>query len=90
MKTKSQRRVWTSKPVISVVRISYCNYLNCICACVIVYLTTTEAAYTYYKTLTQEESLVRRGKAAERNRIRRRRERMIRVSEAMITFVTTC
>lgn len=31
------------------------------------------AAYTYYKTLTQQESLERRGKLPERNKQRRRR-----------------
>ena len=37
------------------------------------------AAYTYYKTLTQQESLERRGKLPERNKQRRRRQRLLRV-----------
>jgi len=37
------------------------------------------ATYTYYRTLTQEDSLKRRGKYEERKRIRRRRERLLRV-----------
>ena len=40
--------------------------------------------YTYYKTLTQEESLQQRGKADERNQIRRRRERLNRVCQAFL------
>ena len=43
-------------------------------------VTIIAAAYTYYKTLTQGESLQRRGKADERNQTRRRRERLNRVS----------
>lgn len=37
------------------------------------------AAYTYYRTLTQEDSLKRRGKYDERKKIRMRRERLLRV-----------
>lgn len=37
------------------------------------------AAYTYYKSLSQEESLQRRGKLKNRKIIRRRRERIVRV-----------
>lgn len=61
--------------------------LQCLCMYVM-YNVTAEASYTYYKTLTQEESLVRRGKAAERSRIRRRREGMIRVSLVKVHSVT--
>ena len=38
------------------------------------------AAYTYYKSLCQEESLKRKGTYAQRKVQRRRRERVVRVS----------
>ena len=38
------------------------------------------AAYTYYRSLCQEASLERNGKKVIRNKIRRRRERIIRVN----------
>ena len=38
------------------------------------------AAYTYYKTLSQETSLQRRGKLCERKKLRRHHERITRVS----------
>lgn len=41
------------------------------------------AAYTYYKTLCQEDSLKRRGKATDRNKVRRRRERTQGMSVSM-------
>lgn len=41
------------------------------------------AAYTYYKSLSQEESIQRRGKMTDRKKIRRRRERITRVSIAV-------
>ena len=37
------------------------------------------ASYTYYRTLCQEYSLKNRGKLDDRNKIRRRKERSIRV-----------
>ena len=37
-----------------------------------------DAANTYYKTLSQEDSLTRRGKAAARRLIQKHRERMRR------------
>ena len=37
-------------------------------------------AYTYYRSLCQEESLRWRGKQGDRKMIRRRRERLVRVS----------
>ena len=47
---------------------------------VCVYVVCSAAAYTYYRSLNQEESLRRRGKQGDRKRIRRRRERLVRVS----------
>lgn len=41
------------------------------------------AAYTYYRSKSQENSLKSRGLLEDRNKARRRRERIIRVS---ITF----
>ena len=38
------------------------------------------AAYTYYKSLCQDDSLKRRGKLDDRKKVHRRRERLIRVS----------
>ena len=38
------------------------------------------AAKTYYKSLSQEESLERRGKANSRKKVRRQKERLLRVS----------
>ncbi len=43
----------------------------------------TAAAYTYYRSKSQENSLKSRGLLEDRNKSRRRRERIIRVS---ITF----
>ena len=37
------------------------------------------AAYTYYRTLNQEDSLKRRGKQSDWRKIRRRRERVLRL-----------
>ena len=42
--------------------------------------THTAAACTYYKTKSQEKSLKESGKFEERSRVRRRRERLLRVS----------
>ena len=46
-------------------------------------LCTAGAAYTYYKSLSQEESLERRGKLNNRKVVRRRRERIVRVSSTI-------
>ena len=40
--------------------------------------------YTYYKTLTQEDLMKRRGIENDRKKTRRRRERMIRVSLVLL------
>ena len=47
--------------------------------CVLQYIVFLAAAYTYYRSLSQEESLRRRGKQGDRKMIRRRRERLLRV-----------
>ena len=44
------------------------------------------AAKTYYKSLSQEESLERRGKATSRKKIRRQKERLLRVSNKDTCF----
>lgn len=44
------------------------------------YFSFVAAAYTYYRTLTQNKSLQKRGKLEERNTVRRRKERTNRVS----------
>ena len=48
------------------------------------------AAYTYYWTKSQETSLKERGMYAERNCIRRRRERLLRVSCYLIHSMEIC
>ena len=40
----------------------------------------TAAAYSYYRTLSQKESLDRRGLTNDQNKMRRRQERLGRVS----------
>ena len=42
-------------------------------------LVFSAAAYTYYRTKNQEQSLKQRGMFVERNRSRRRHERLLRV-----------
>ena len=42
--------------------------------------TCTAAAYRYYRTRAQQESLVKRGKDIERKQLRRKHERIVRVS----------
>lgn len=49
----------------------------------------TAAAYTYYRTKNQEQSLKQRGMYVERNRSRRRRERLLRVSIIIIMLSDT-
>ena len=46
--------------------------------CIFIFIIAT--SYTYYRTLCQEYSLKNRGKLDDRNKIRRRKERSIRVS----------
>ena len=55
------------------------------CTLVLCFLYTfTAAAYTYYHSLNQEESLKQRGKQDDRKRVRRRRERLLRVGSFVV------
>lgn len=63
--------------------------------CALIKLIYTDAAYTYYKTQCQENSLRERGKSDDRKIVRRRRERLLRVSidpnpTYPTTFITAC
>ncbi len=50
-------------------------YCSMLCEC-----THIAAGYTYYKTLTQDDSAKRRGVSEDRKKKRRQRERRLRVS----------
>ena len=53
----------------------------------IIFIGHVDAAYRFYKTKCEEDSIKRRGKTAEKQQRKRARERLTRVSALNLCFV---